>query len=150
MNQVLTYTLKIFLLGAAAPISTTPLAPAAVVCNLPPTSETSTINPSRAVWDDDANAGKQCQWQDVPGGPLLSLPLGGYSATLVRISPDGSAETAKVEFTRAVVAPGPRTIQFALFPTRDAAAAFASGVWMSDLIAISEVPDGRVIVWFWR
>lgn len=71
------YSLRIYAVGATAPITTASLPSASVSCNqaAPPATAT-TRNPNKAVWDDPVNVGKVCVYTDTVGGPLLATPTG--------------------------------------------------------------------------
>ncbi len=92
--------------GAASPLQTETFAASAAVCNQTPPTNPSTINPTRAVYADPANSGKDCIITDPAGGTLLSLPLGGqggtnYEGTLTPINAVGPGpESARVPFSR--------------------------------------------------
>src|SRR5262245_1020479 len=82
-QSITAYPLKIYNVGATTPLSTTDLLAANVVCNQAPPTTTSTIDPTKVIWDDEANAGRLCIWTDPGTGPLASLPFGAltYEAT---------------------------------------------------------------------
>jgi hypothetical protein len=105
------YTLRTYNVGAPQPLQTFNFLVAATVCNqTPPPPTSSTVNPTRAVWDDPANAGKVCIWTDAGGGPLFSAPTGAsYEATLTAVNQGGeSPETPRAPFAR-LAPPGGRT-----------------------------------------
>lgn len=97
------YTLRVYNQGAAAPLTTFTFVATATVCNqAPPVSTTSTVNPSRVVWNDINNAGKVCVWTDPGNGVLFSLPVGSFEGTLSAANSIGSSvESARVPFSRA-------------------------------------------------
>jgi hypothetical protein len=108
-SQITDYDLSTYAQGASAPIQTYTFSAADVTCNLPPTPSGSTVNPSRAEWDDPDNVGQACQWQDPGTGPLFSLPVGTYEGTLVARSLAGASEESnRAPFSREAV-PAART-----------------------------------------
>ena len=102
------WTLRIFNAGATAALSTTDLLATNVICNQVPPPLGSTVNPSRAAFDDVNNAGRVCIWTDPGTGPLFSVPFGGaFEASLTATNAAGtSAESARAPFTRPGLAPG--------------------------------------------
>lgn len=106
------WTLRTYNVGAPLPVAgPTDLLAANVACNVDPATITPSPNPSKAAWDDPANAGKSCVWTDPGTGPLLSTPFGGnYEATLTASNVTGtSAESARVPFTHPGTIPGAPT-----------------------------------------
>lgn len=102
------YELRVYLLGATTPLSTTPFQSTDVTCNLVPPALGSTVNPTRILWDDPDNIGKSCQWTG-GSGLLVSLPASAYEATLVAINAAGpSGESNKAPFSRLNLAPVPQ------------------------------------------
>jgi hypothetical protein len=105
------WTLRIYLTGAASPLSApTDLLAASVLCNQPSPVVGVPVNPTRVVFDDPVNVGKVCIWTDPGTGPLLSLPfgVGGYEGTLTATA-DGlppSLESVRAPFTRPGLTPG--------------------------------------------
>lgn len=94
LAQTPDYTLRIYAVGAPAPLTTATLLNASVSCNLAaPAGTATTRNPNKVVWDDPVNSGKVCVYTDAGTGPLLSTPTGFTSleATVVMVS--GGAET---------------------------------------------------------
>jgi hypothetical protein len=98
-----TYELKLYTVGSAAPLSTTALAPADVLCNQPAAASANTVNPRGFQWDDPALAGRVCVWRQSTAGPLVALATPGiYEAALVRANASGvSLESARVSFSKA-------------------------------------------------
>jgi hypothetical protein len=97
------YTLRLYLAGAAAPLSPPTVIPiASLVCNQAPPTGTTTVNPTRAVIDDPNNVGRVCIWTDTGTGPLFSVPFGGtYEATMTVSNLAGeSPESNRAPFTR--------------------------------------------------
>jgi hypothetical protein len=95
------YEFRLYSVGASAPTSSTQFPATEVVCNqAPPAATVGTVNPTRAIWDDPANAGRVCVW--VPGGGVLvSLPIGSYEGSIVPIDAAGvGAESNKAPFSR--------------------------------------------------
>ena len=89
--------------GAAAPTTFLDFPIASIVCNqTPPAVTTPPVNPSRALWDDPANAGKVCEWIDSGTGPLAAVPLGSsYEATLQAYNAAGRGpESNRAPFSR--------------------------------------------------
>lgn len=75
----------------------------AITCNLPPVTVTGVpVNPTRAIWDDPANAGRTCQWTDPGTGPLFSVPVGlSYEAALQTFNAAGRGpESNRTPFSR--------------------------------------------------
>ena len=115
------WSLKIFNVGATAPLSTTDLLAANVVCNQAPPPPGPSINPTRVVFDDPLIAGRACIWTDTGTGPLFAVPFGGsYEATLVAVA--GvlvSLESNRAPFTRPGQTPGvPQGLRLARFGPR--------------------------------
>lgn len=83
--QVVTaYPLKIWNVGAPAPLSTTVLPASSFVCNQPALTLAATVtNPTKIIIDDVANVGKVCVYTDTAGGPLLGLP---FSSTPLQVT----------------------------------------------------------------
>lgn len=109
------YLVKYYAPGAPAPLqSTDPFSATAVLCGqAAPASNTSTVNPTRIVWDDPTTAGRVCIYAPAAGSTLLSFPVGAYEATLTAINVVGpGAESARVPFSRAVVAAAPAGLRF--------------------------------------
>ena len=75
------YEIRYYFAGAALPFQLMPLPAGSYTCNLPPSLNTLTANPILAEWDDPAAQGRACRYVEVPGGPLLSVPIGNYEAT---------------------------------------------------------------------
>ena len=106
------WQLRIYLAGAAVPISSTDLLVANVACGLPAPLTGSTINPNKVGWDNVAPGSGFCRWDDPGTGVLNSLPFGAasYDATLVAVNGTlVSAESAKATFTRPGVTPAAPT-----------------------------------------
>lgn len=106
------YDLKVYAVGAPAPISTSPLTLSEITCNLAPTpAGASTVNPTSAEWDDTLNAGKVCRWvpTGIGSGPIVSLPNGSYEGTIVAKDEAGtSLDSNRAPFVKAPQ-PGVRT-----------------------------------------
>jgi hypothetical protein len=96
------YELRSYTSGAQAPLQTTNIPATEVQCNqVPPSPGTSTVNPTKATWDDPATQGRVCVWTDAGGGPLFSLPNGTYEGSLVAINAGGSSpESNRAPFSR--------------------------------------------------
>lgn len=101
------YVAKYYQQGATAPVQSETFQVAATVCNLvAPPATASTVNPTKLVWDDPTNVGKVCQFVEPTSGPLFSVPLGTYEATLTAVNSAGSsAESNRAPFSK-VAAPG--------------------------------------------
>jgi len=109
--QATGYDLQIYAVGAPAPQTVSPLSLADIVCNLAPPAGTSTVNPTRVLWDDPANVGKVCIWTPsvVAGSPLVVLPNGSYEGTVTVTDAAGtSAPSNRAPFSKAPV-PAART-----------------------------------------
>lgn len=106
------YQAKYYNAGAPSPVQTESFPVSAASCNQAPPVITSTVNPSRVVWDDPANPGKVCIYSAAPSGPLFSIPVGNYEGTLTAINAAGaSAESARVPFSRLAVPPVPTGVR---------------------------------------
>jgi len=105
-QSVTGYRLHIYPAGApttATPLTTFDFFTTAVTCNVAaPAADAPTINPSRVIWDDPANAGKVCQWNDPGNGPLFAVPIGAaYEGTLRAFNAAGvGPESARSPFSR--------------------------------------------------
>jgi hypothetical protein len=104
-QTITSYPLKIWNVGATAPISTTVLPASSFVCNqTAPTVPPSVINPTKLAIDDVVNVGKVCIYTDSPGGPLLGLPFSSQplQATLAATNSAGTSPDSAVSnsFTR--------------------------------------------------
>lgn len=104
------YVLRFYNIGATAPLVTNDAFPStSVACNQPPPTATSTINPTRVVWDDPAIPGRVCIFLPSTSAGLFALPIpGDYEATLTFT--DGttslsSPESARAPFTRRSLPP---------------------------------------------
>lgn len=92
------WTLRIYQAGTlvGAPVTVTT---AQVQCNQPPPAATSNVNPRLWFWNDVANAGRVCLYDDGPR--FAALADGTYDGTATATNADGtSAETAPVPFVR--------------------------------------------------
>lgn len=96
------YRLQIYLAGGAQPVQTQEFPATAVVCGqTPPPTNASTVNPTKAVWTDPADATRVCLYTAQAGDPLLGLPVGSYEATLVAVNAAGaSPESNRAPFSR--------------------------------------------------
>lgn len=108
------YQANYYNVGAATAVQTETFSAASAVCNQTPPAVTSTINPSRIVFTDPINAGKDCIITDPAGGTLVSLPIGAtgsnYEGTLqagnaIGLGPESSP---RASFSRGA-APGALT-----------------------------------------
>jgi hypothetical protein len=105
--QVDTFQVRYYGPGAITPFQqgeTFPLT--AAVCNQVSPTTISTVNPTRIVWDDPANAGRVCIYTIPATGGLPSLPIPGtFEGSITITTAAGtSAESARVPFSRS---PGP-------------------------------------------
>ena len=110
------YQILYYAVGATAPLQTeTFLAPAAV-CNQAAPTVTTTVNPTRLIWDDAALAGRVCiaPISQTPTGPLFSLPIGAsYEGTLVAVNAAGnSGESNRAPFSRLAAAAARSGVRF--------------------------------------
>lgn len=100
------YQLRYYAPGATAPLQSSDIwTTAEIVCNQVPPTVTNSVNPTRVIWDDPANAGRVCIYT-VPsvGKTLYSLPVGSYEGTLALTNAAGEgAESARAPFSRAAV-----------------------------------------------
>lgn len=109
------YELRIYTPGAAAPMQRSPFPVSEVVCNLAPPASGSTINPTMAVWDDLANAGRACVWTPnaSPTGVLVALPAGTYEGTVVAIDAAGvGVESNRAPFSKQPIQPARTGLRF--------------------------------------
>ena len=109
--QATGYDLQIYVPGAPSPQSVSPLALTDIVCNLAPPTGTSTVNPTRVLWDDPANVGKVCIWTPsvTAGSPLVLLPNGSYEGTVTVTDAAGTSPPSnRASFSKAPV-PAART-----------------------------------------
>lgn len=101
--------------GAAQPLqqSDTFLRTAAS-CNQTAPTTVSTVNPTRVVWNDEANPGKVCVFAFPSSAALFSLPIpGSYEATLKAVNAAGaSAESNRAPFSRLAPSAVPTGLQF--------------------------------------
>ena len=96
------FQIRYFNVGAPAPLqqSDTFLAQS-ISCNqTPPPPTQSTVNPTRAVWDDPDRTGRVCVYVAPSGSALLSFPVGAYEGSLVAINESGQSESARAPFSR--------------------------------------------------
>lgn len=100
------YQLAVYLQGGVSPTTTYDIPAAAVTCGQPRVTVTGTqANPTRARWNDPANAAADCVWTDTGTGPLLGLPFNPtavYEATVRAVNAAGvSGESPRSNpFTR--------------------------------------------------
>jgi len=93
------YELRYYNVGATQPFQVYPMSADTYLCNQTPIVSTITANPTRVEWDDPTASGRVCIYTEVAGGPLLSLPVGNYEATLVAINAFGrSPESNRAPF----------------------------------------------------
>ena len=90
-QQIDAYEIRYYNAGAAQPFQIYPLPTGSYLCNQTPTTSTIVSNPIAAEWDDPAASGRACRYVEVPGGPLLSFPIGNYEATLKAINLAGAS-----------------------------------------------------------
>jgi hypothetical protein len=93
------WTLRIYATGSTTPQSAITVTAAQVQCNqAPPTGGTQ--NPTRWVWTDVVNAGRECIFNDATR--LGALPDGSYEATAQATNASGTSltESARAPFTR--------------------------------------------------
>lgn len=75
-------------------VSTTTITAVNFLCNQTPPTGTTTVNPTRVVFNDPTNAGQACIFTDNgTTGPLSSLPFGAavYTATLAATNTVGTS-----------------------------------------------------------
>lgn len=102
------YEIRYYAPGASAPTQSSTFAAAAATCNQPDPGPASSVNPTRAIWDDPNNAGRVCIQQFTAGDVLLSLPMGNYEAALVAVNQAGaSGESPRGPFSRLALPPVP-------------------------------------------
>lgn len=103
---ITSHTLRQYLVGAAQPVTTTVIPETAVTCNQTPPTGTSTLNPTKLVWDDPANAGKVCLYTDPGTGPLAATVYGALEGTLTNIAGTiEGVESNRAPFSRSPLAP---------------------------------------------
>jgi hypothetical protein len=111
--------LNFYARGGTTVVATTgDLAPSSYVCNLVPPTVTTSVNPTRAVWDDPTNSGRVCIWTDPsPTGPLRGLPAGLYDGKIQAFNAAGRGpESILASFSRAILPPpAPVGLRFAPF-----------------------------------
>lgn len=102
-QQIDSYVLRSYAVGAPAPTSTFTFLATTVTCNLAqPSGVLSNVNPTRVVWNDPSIAGRACVWTDPGTGPLFSLPIGNYEATLTAVNSVGASaeQVARIPFSK--------------------------------------------------
>ena len=107
---VTSYILRFYQAGAQAPVQQESFGSGSVLCGqapLPPTLPT--VNPTRASWTDpNGTNGQVCIYGEAQGGPLFSLPIGNYEATLTASNDAGSSpESARAVFSRVATLAAP-------------------------------------------
>lgn len=107
--QTASYQAKYYNAGATQPLQTETFQSTAAVCNQAAPTSTTTVNPTRIVWDDTANVGKVCIYSEATGGPLFSLPIGSsYEGTLTAVNAaGGSTESNRAPFSTLALPPAP-------------------------------------------
>lgn len=108
------YQVKYFNAGAAQPLQQSDAFPAtAAVCNQAPPTPTNTINPTRLVWSDPANAGRVCIYTAPATSSLQSFPFGSYEGVLVAINATGSSpDSNRAPFSRLAAPSAPTGFSF--------------------------------------
>jgi len=84
------YEARFYQLGATMPFQTHAFVATATSCQQAQPSATTTINPTRFIWDDPSNPGSVCIYTG-GSGILLAFPIGSYEATLVAINAAGAS-----------------------------------------------------------
>jgi hypothetical protein len=104
------YAFKIYAPAATEPTSTTPLVNTDIVCDQAPAAPgASTVNPTRAEWDDPARQGRKCVWTQGTGNLLVALPIGSYEGAIELTTAAGpSGDSNRAPFSRQAL-PGART-----------------------------------------
>lgn len=95
------YTLRIYVTGQPAALSTATIQATAVACNqaAPAPTVPPALNPTRWIWDDPVTAGRVCIYSDATR--FNGLADGSYEGTAQALNAAGSsAETARIPFTR--------------------------------------------------
>ena len=95
------YIVHFFAPGATAPMAQSESwAVGASVCDQPPQTG-STTNPTRYVWADPVNAGKDCVFTPSAVGTLPSLPIGNFEAVLRAVNLNGASDPSnKATFSK--------------------------------------------------
>lgn len=95
------YIVQFFAPGASAPMAQTESWPVgASVCNQP-TQTGSTVNPTRYVWADPDNPGKDCVFTPSAVGTLPALPIGDFEAFLKAVNVNGASDPSnKATFSK--------------------------------------------------
>lgn len=94
------YTVKFYNPGASQPVQQESFPATVVQCGQAKVAVTSTVNPTRFVWNDPADSTKDCIAPEVANGQLFSLPVGSYEGTLTAVnSIGGSAESNRAPFS---------------------------------------------------
>lgn len=104
------WSVRIYNVGAVAPLfGPLDLLAANVQCNQVAPANTTTVNPNKIIFNDDANVGKVCIWTDPGTGVLTAVPFGAaaYEGTVTATNAAGtSAESSRASFTHPGVLPG--------------------------------------------
>jgi hypothetical protein len=112
------YTFRIYNPGATEAVSPLTVPVAQVLCNQAPPIAGTSVNPLKWVFNDPANAGRVCVYDDT--SRLTVLADGTYEGTAQAVNAAGpSAETARVPFSRnRLASPGPPLVPTGLILTR--------------------------------
>lgn len=93
------YEFRYYNVGATQPLQIVAAPAGTYLCNQTPLTSTINSNPTTAEWDDPDASGRACIYVEVPGGPLLSFPVGNYEVALVAINQFGrSPESTRAPF----------------------------------------------------
>lgn len=108
------FQVKYFNAGAPQPLQQSDTFPAtAVTCNQAPPTTVNTINPTRLVWSDPANAGRVCIYVTPATSSLQSFPFGSYEGVLVAINASGSSpDSNRAPFSRLAAPSAPTGFSF--------------------------------------
>ena len=99
-QSITQYQANYYNAGAPSPVQSETFLVAVPTCNQVAPA-VNTVNPTRLIWDDIANVGKVCIFTGSPTGPLFSLPIGSYEATLIAVNGAGpSPESVRAPFSR--------------------------------------------------
>lgn len=92
------FTFAVYQAGASAPQQSYPLSP---LCDQADPGPSNPVNPTKVAWDDVSKPGRFCVAQ---AADIFSRPVGTYEGTVTITTSGGSAESARVAFSKVPVA----------------------------------------------